>query len=97
MDGSRMGNPASPVLANPVMNYILKKFKGRSLFFVPFLKVYVDNVVTAIPTDGMDQTLKTLNSINNKIQFTMEVENKETLFFLDMDIIRNKDGSIVTN
>ncbi|XP_014614687.1 PREDICTED: uncharacterized protein LOC106792699, partial [Polistes canadensis] len=97
MDSSRIGNPASPVRANPVMNYILKKIKGRSPFLVPFLKVYVDNVVKAIPTDGMDQTLKTFNSVNNKIQFTMELENNRTLFFLDMNIIRNKDDSIVTN
>ncbi|KAI4478519.1 hypothetical protein M0804_011842 [Polistes exclamans] len=45
----------------------------------------------------MDQTLKTFNSVNNRIQFTMEVENNGTLPFLDMNIIRNEDGSIVTN
>ncbi|KAI4476234.1 hypothetical protein M0804_013774 [Polistes exclamans] len=54
-----MGNPASPVPANLVMNYILKKIEGMLPFPVPFLKVYVDNVVTAIPKHGMDQTLKT--------------------------------------
>ncbi|KAI4476044.1 hypothetical protein M0804_013913 [Polistes exclamans] len=66
-------------------------------FPVPFLKVYVDDVITAIPKDRMDQTLKTFNSVNNRIQFTMEVENNGTLPFLDMNIIRNEDGSIVTN
>ncbi|KAI4484083.1 hypothetical protein M0804_007539 [Polistes exclamans] len=70
---------------------------GMLPFPVPFLKVYVDDVVTAIPKDRMDQTLKTLNSVNNRIQFTMEVENNGTLPFLDMNIIRNEDGSIVTN
>ncbi|KAI4476553.1 hypothetical protein M0804_013447 [Polistes exclamans] len=59
--------------------------------------VYVDDVITAIPKDRMDQTLKTFNSVNNRIQFTMEVENNGTLPFLDMNIIRNEDGSIVTN
>ncbi|KAI4476581.1 hypothetical protein M0804_013475 [Polistes exclamans] len=66
-------------------------------FPVPFLKVYVDDVITAIPKDRMDQTLKTFNSVHNRIQFTMEVENNGTLPFLDMNIIRNEDGSIVTN
>ncbi|XP_014614262.1 PREDICTED: uncharacterized protein LOC106792377 [Polistes canadensis] len=97
MDGSSMGNPASPVLANLVINYILRKIEGRLPFPVPFLKVYVDGVVTAIPKDEMDQTLKTFNNVNNKIQFTREVENNRTLPFLDMNIIRNEDGSIVTN
>ncbi|KAI4476890.1 hypothetical protein M0804_013217 [Polistes exclamans] len=63
MDSSSLGNPASPVLANLVMNYILKKIEGRLHFLVPFLKV----------------------------------KNNRTLFFLDMNIIRNKDGFIVTN
>ncbi|KAI4476481.1 hypothetical protein M0804_013552 [Polistes exclamans] len=66
-------------------------------FPVPFLKVYVDDVITAIPKDRMDQTLKTFNSVNNRIPFTMEVENNRTLPFLDIIIIRNEDGSIVTN
>ncbi|KAI4472895.1 hypothetical protein M0804_015570 [Polistes exclamans] len=59
--------------------------------------VYVDDVITAIPRDRMDQTLKTFNTVNNKIQLTMEVKNNGTLPFLDMNIIRNEDSSIVTN
>ncbi|KAI4476711.1 hypothetical protein M0804_013328 [Polistes exclamans] len=34
-----MGNPASPILANIVMNYILKKVEGMLPFQVPFLKI----------------------------------------------------------
>ncbi|KAI4476888.1 hypothetical protein M0804_013215 [Polistes exclamans] len=54
MDSSSLGNPASPVLANLVMNYILKKIEGRLHFLVPFLKVNVDDVVTVIPKDRID-------------------------------------------
>ncbi|KAI4474203.1 hypothetical protein M0804_014966 [Polistes exclamans] len=57
-----MGNPASPVLTNLVMNYILKKIEGTLPFPVPFLKVHVDDIFTAIPKDGIDLVLKTLNS-----------------------------------
>lgn len=46
-----MENPANPVLANIVMNHILKKIKGTLPFSVPFLKVYVDDIVIAIPKD----------------------------------------------
>ncbi|KAI4476763.1 hypothetical protein M0804_013307 [Polistes exclamans] len=66
-------------------------------FPAPFLKVYVDEVVTAIPKDRMDQKLKTFNRVNNIIEFTMKVENNGTLPFLDMNSIRNENGSIVTN
>ncbi|KAI4476479.1 hypothetical protein M0804_013550, partial [Polistes exclamans] len=59
--------------------------------------VYVDDVVTAIPKDRMDQTLQNFNNVNNKIQFTMEVENNRALPFLDMNIIRNEDVFIVTS
>ncbi|KAI4476134.1 hypothetical protein M0804_013841 [Polistes exclamans] len=72
LDGSSMGNPASPVLANIVMNYILKKVEGKLPFQVPFLKVYVDDIVTAIPKDRIEVTIKTFNSVNKKIQFTIE-------------------------
>ncbi|KAI4476578.1 hypothetical protein M0804_013472 [Polistes exclamans] len=40
-----MGNPASPVLANIVMNYILKKVEGMLPFQVPFLKLVFYNLV----------------------------------------------------
>ncbi|KAI4476761.1 hypothetical protein M0804_013305 [Polistes exclamans] len=92
-----MGNPASPVLANIVMSYILKKVEGMLPFKVPFLKVYVDDIVTAIPKDGIEVTIKTFNSVNKKIQFTIEVENNKTLPFLDLKIIRKEDGSILTD
>ncbi|KAI4475425.1 hypothetical protein M0804_014324 [Polistes exclamans] len=97
MDSASMSNPASQVLANLVMSYILKNIEGLLPFPVPFLKVYFDDVVTAIPKDRMDQTLKNFNNVNKKIQFTMEVEKNRTLPFLDMNIIRNEDGSIVTS
>ncbi|KAI4476142.1 hypothetical protein M0804_013832 [Polistes exclamans] len=97
LDGSSMGNPASPVLANIVMNYILKKVEGKLPFQVPFLKVYVDDIVTAIPKDRIEVTIKTFNSVNKKIQFTIEVENNKTLPFLDLKIIRKEDGSILTD
>ncbi|KAI4479389.1 hypothetical protein M0804_011174 [Polistes exclamans] len=79
------------------MNYILKKVEGMLPFQVSFLKVYVDDIVTAIPKDGIELTIKTFNSVNKKIQLTIEVENNKTLPFLDMSRIRKEDGSILTD
>ncbi|KAI4476895.1 hypothetical protein M0804_013222 [Polistes exclamans] len=71
LDGSSMGNPASPV--------------------------YVDDIVTAIPKDRIEVTIKTFNSVNKKIQFTIEEKNNKTLPVLDLKIIRKEDGSILTD
>ncbi|KAI4476544.1 hypothetical protein M0804_013523 [Polistes exclamans] len=97
LDGSSMGNPASPLLANIVMNYILKKLEGMLPFQVPFLKVYMDDIVTATPKDEIKLTIKTLNSVNKKIQFPIKVENNKTLSFPDFSIIRKEDGFILTD
>ncbi|KAI4476631.1 hypothetical protein M0804_013410 [Polistes exclamans] len=35
--------------------------------------------------------------INEKIQFTIEIEDNGTLLFLDVKVIRNKDRTISTN
>ncbi|KAI4476865.1 hypothetical protein M0804_013192 [Polistes exclamans] len=59
--------------------------------------VYVDDIVTAIPKDGIEVTIKTFNSVNKKIKFTIKVENNKTLLFLDLKIIRKEDGSILTD
>ncbi|KAI4476482.1 hypothetical protein M0804_013553 [Polistes exclamans] len=92
-----MGNPASPILANLVVNHELKKIEGNLPFAVPFLKVYVDDIIPALPKDGIEVVLKTFNMINEKIQLTIEIENNGTLLFVDVTVIRNKDGTISTN
>ncbi|KAI4476746.1 hypothetical protein M0804_013363 [Polistes exclamans] len=67
LDGSSMGNPASPILANLVMNHVLKQIEKNLPFEVPFLKVYADDIITAIPKDGIELVLKTFNMINENI------------------------------
>ncbi|KAI4476345.1 hypothetical protein M0804_013660 [Polistes exclamans] len=64
---------------------------------IPFLKVYVDDIITAIPKDGIEVVLKTFNMINERIQFTIEIEDNGSLPFLDVTVIRNKDRTISTN
>ncbi|CAD6208583.1 GSCOCG00010569001-RA-CDS [Cotesia congregata] len=92
-----MGNPSSPILANIVMNHILKRVMEILPFPVPFLKLYVDDTITAIPKDKVSTVLDIFNSINKKIQFTMEMEKNNQLPFLDVMIIRKDDNSILTS
>ncbi|CAG9785975.1 unnamed protein product [Diatraea saccharalis] len=49
---------------------------------------------TILPTDKVSAILNHLNSINPKIQFTMELEADNKLAFLDILLIRNPDQSL---
>ncbi|XP_044588865.1 uncharacterized protein LOC123268048 [Cotesia glomerata] len=92
-----MGNPASPILANIVMDHVLKRIIKLLPFPVLFLKVYVDDTIVAIPEEKVDTILDIFNSVNKKIQLTMEIEKDNMLPFLDVVVIRKDDGSLLTN
>ncbi|CAD6237768.1 GSCOCG00008333001-RA-CDS, partial [Cotesia congregata] len=96
LDGSSMGNPASPVLANLVMDYVLRKIVDSLPFHVPFLKFYVNDTLLAVPGDEVDGLLDHFNKFHEKIQFTMEREQDGELAFLDTIVIRMADGELRT-
>ncbi|XP_044582971.1 uncharacterized protein LOC123263989 [Cotesia glomerata] len=96
LDGSSMGNPANPVLANFVMDYVLRKIIDSLPFQVPFLKLYVDETLLAVPGDEVDGLLDHFNNFHEKIQFTMEREKDGELGFLDTIVIRMADGELRT-
>ena len=58
-------------------------------FQLPFFFRYVDEIITAVPTNEIDTILNTFNSYNHKIQFTIEKEWDEKICFLDVLIIRD--------
>ena len=97
LDGSAMGNPASPVLANLVMNELLLDVLHKLPFDLPFIKLYVDDTLLACPVDRVSQLLGYFNDFHNKINFTMEVETGGQIPFLDALIIHNADDSLSTN
>ena len=71
----------------------LKTFSLKKISF-PFWTRYVDDTFTLIGTSrhNVDQILQTMNSINNNIQFTCEIENNDVLFFLDTFVSRTDGG-----
>ena len=43
-----------------------------------------------------DQLLILINTVNSNIQFTLENERNQALSYLDLEIIRQQDGTHVT-
>ncbi|XP_015124713.1 uncharacterized protein LOC107046575 [Diachasma alloeum] len=97
IDGSSMGIPASPVLAGIVMEYVIGKVLEELLYNIPWLKLYVDDTVLPLPEDSIDQVLQSINSVYERIQFTVEREVDRSLSFLDVKIHRMEDGSLKLN
>jgi hypothetical protein len=94
--GSPMGAPISSALANLAMEVILERITNLLPFDIPFMYIFVDDILTAIPEGIVGETLEIFNLINPKIQFTIELENDRKIPFLDLKIARNSEGSITT-
>ena len=88
--GLAMGSPLSPVAACLYMEWLekhhFKEIMGREVIWVR----YVDDVLAVVPkTMNLEAKLNELNSVDTKIQFTLEKENRGVIAFLDTEIIRN--------
>ncbi|XP_041984078.1 uncharacterized protein LOC121736760, partial [Aricia agestis] len=94
VDGVAMGSPVSPVVADIFMEDFEKLALESSPIQPTFYKRYVDDTLTILPSDKVSIFLEHLNSLNSKIQFTMELEKDNSLAFLDVLVIRNPDGTL---
>ncbi|XP_062711019.1 uncharacterized protein LOC134289038 [Aedes albopictus] len=95
--GTAMGNPLSPALADLVMETLLDHVLEGIDIPIPFLKKYVDDLITALPIDMIEHVRNALNEFNSHIQFTCEMENNNQLPYLDMLLIRTAQQKIVTD
>ena len=96
IDGMSIGNPASPTIANLVMNYVIKRAVELLKFDISLVTLYVDDLLFLIPKNTEREILEIFNSINVNIQFTMECEKDGVLPYLDIKIIRRAE-SIITD
>ncbi|VEN51651.1 unnamed protein product [Callosobruchus maculatus] len=98
LDGTAMGNPCSPVLANLVMEELIHTIIQSLDFEVPLIKLYVDDTILAIPADKVEHVLNRFNSYHQKIQFTIEYENSSSSIpFLDICLTRTNEGKVLFN
>ncbi|EFN62466.1 hypothetical protein EAG_00055, partial [Camponotus floridanus] len=64
----------------------------NSINFIPPLYFrYVDDIITACPSNFTDHILSIFNSFNSRLQFTLEIENNKSLNFLDITIISDNN------
>ena len=93
VDGLAMGSPVSPLLANIWMSKfdLILKEKGVQLY-----KRYVDDIITIIDRNTVDEILAFLNGLHKNLKFTHECEDATgSIPFLDMKL--HHDGENLTS
>ena len=89
-----MGSPVSAVVANLYMEF----FEGLALNAAParprIWKRYVDDTFSVMKKSDVDGLLNHLNSVRPSIKFTMELEEDESIPFLDTRVTRKVEGKL---
>ncbi|XP_046466612.1 uncharacterized protein [Neodiprion pinetum] len=87
--GLPMGSPLSPILSDLVLDdleqYCLNKLDFKPSFFFR----YVDDIITAVPSNKVAEMLSVFNSFHPRLQFTSELESNHRISFLDVLIIND--------
>ena len=96
-EGAAMGNPLSPVVANIFMEH----FEELAITSAPVKPAiwlrYVDDtfVVWREGREKLEEFLHHLNALRPSIKFTMELEEKDQLPFLDV-LVKKKENRLTT-
>lgn len=93
--GSPMGSKFSPSIAEVVMDFLLDGILTDIPFEMPFIKKYVDDIICAVPSDKTSYTLERFNRQSESIKFTIELENNNSVPFLDTLVIRRPDNTLI--
>ncbi|XP_067613178.1 uncharacterized protein [Eurosta solidaginis] len=89
--GMPMGSPASPVIADIVMEELLTRFENETTSKPRLLTKYVDDLFAIVKTEEIGNVLTELNSYSISIKFTIEVEKDGQLPYLDTLINRRNN------
>ena len=91
IDGVAMGSPLAPILVNLFMNHLEKeKILPIINIKVKIWKRYIDDIFTIVKgnRDNALEILNDINQIHKNIQFTMELEEENSIPFLDVRVKR---------
>ncbi|XP_055853213.1 uncharacterized protein LOC129916968 [Episyrphus balteatus] len=92
--GVPMGSPASPILADIVMEALLDSVFDKIPNKPKLITKYVDDIFIILKSNHVSSTLIALNSFHPKIQFTVELENNGELPYLDV-LVKRKNNRLV--
>ena len=97
VQGTAMGSPVSVVVADMVIETVeqnaLETFPTRPRLWTR----YVDDTLTDIRRDQLDEFHRRQNSIEQTINFTIEMEKNSQIPFLDVLLHGEVDGSVQTS
>lgn len=86
--GLPMGSPASPIVADIVMEELLDTCIGKLAIKPKIMTKYVDDLFCIVSEYEVDNILATLNNFHPNIKFTIEKERDFKLSYLDTLIVR---------
>lgn len=86
IDGVAMGSPISPAIANLVMETLDNSVITSLNYQLPFYKRYVDDILTTVHKENLDNLLHSFNQFHPRLNFTSEVERDNKISFLDMSL-----------
>ena len=97
VEGTAMGSPRSPIIANLYMEV----FETQAISTAPhpcsLWRRFVDDTFVVIQKAQKDSFIEHINSIDDKIQFTMEDSRSDgSMPFLDTLVTPTSDGSLST-
>ena len=94
--GVSMGSPLSPIIANLFMENFKQNALSTAHSKPEWWLRYVDDtfIIWAHGREELVNFVDHLNKQSNSIKFTMEMEENNSLPFLDTLIIRKQDGGI---
>lgn len=93
-EGLPMGSCISPTLARITMDRVIE-FLLINVPRISFIRVFVDDTITAINREDVQKALHVLNQFNPSIKFTCETENEnKSIHFLNLTLYR--DGNFIT-
>jgi len=81
-----MGSPLSPVIADFVMRDLETEALNKLKYIVPIYYRYVDDILLASPDCEIINTLNAFNSVHERLQFTLESSENNTINFLNVSI-----------
>ena len=98
IDGVSMGSPLGPTFANFFMDNLENKImtKLKRLGVNVCLRYVDDTFVVLKNKECVEKVLEFLNQQHPNIKFTVELENKNSLPFLDTKVKRDIDSKLYT-